>query len=162
MIVVRCLLLTTETAIQISQHVALSLIDALLEKVSQSPSDSILILATSKIVQMPLIQEKGHYLFEKIIAKLKAMSPVQSKMNETAVFERLSPLLVLRTASLQTWKSLYHDEKLINEIFDLLLQRMTADTEFDDIRKISSELCSRLPLALTFTPITRQLQVRIG
>jgi hypothetical protein len=76
------------------------------------------------------------------------------------LFERLSSMLILKTIpTTSVLNALTKNGELSNELMSKLIFRMENPNEFEDIRKLSADLISRLPCTSTMPILQIKLQV---
>ncbi|KAF8044007.1 hypothetical protein BT93_A2094 [Corymbia citriodora subsp. variegata] len=155
-----------------------TLVGSLIDKMFSEPSNAVLVrflsyisehLADAKDLVLDRIQLCMHRQKEvdKSLPTINSASYDQERMQKS-LFERLSPLLILKILPLRVFNDLSSSVlygQLLNQdsmhanagagIIDddcvaaFLLKRAFSNTEFEDVRKLAAELCGRLyPLVL--------------
>jgi HEAT repeat protein len=141
------------------------LIDALLAAMAAAPGDSTLVRVASALgTSMGSGGGSAAHLLARVQALLAAQAVPSSRIvDKDAVFDRLSPLLLLRVLPLDAFEdplaeaALYGDLPVAADeagacapdaprmcIAAVLLRRMSDEFEPDDVRRISAELAGRL------------------
>ena len=141
-------------------HFSHSLIDSLLQVVESAPSDPVLIFAMNKLSQMRIIQKASPYFITRVTNTISNQSKLnQNQLNQDFIFNRINPLLLLKTLPICVWSDDNQDPQVLDHLCNLLFDRMTGEFEFDDVRKLSAELCARLPFYQVFDRVIKELSV---
>ncbi|KAG6556390.1 hypothetical protein Mapa_002333 [Marchantia paleacea] len=161
-----------------------NIIPFLLKKTFDEPSNAVMPRFLSSISRE--LAENTHTLFPLLLKKLQHQSQLTeafiSKVSEdnsgsmaNHLFERLSPLLVLRVLPLSAFndiscKELYGgltsvlagsgtlDSNMAECVTDHLLNRACGGFEFEDVRKVASEITGRLVPEIMLPLVTAQLE----
>ncbi len=102
----------------------------------------------------------------------KVLTEADTFVLQTMIFDRLAPLLVLRTLAVKTFAHITVDapkltESLVGRYLPSTSEtrtnaddviRILADFEFDDVRKLSAEVLGKFPPAITLPLIVEELQ----
>ncbi|KAL4587515.1 hypothetical protein LXL04_000386 [Taraxacum kok-saghyz] len=156
------------------------LVGPLVDKLFTDPSNPIIVKFLSYISDE--LAEQSDVVFQKILLHTESQTEIDesflSELNlsstenntklQNSFFNRLCPLLIIRLLPLRVFNtlnsSLVYGHLNKNDISDsqciasLLLKRAFNKLEFEDVRKLSAELCGRLHPNVLFPFVTSELQ----
>jgi len=130
--------------------------EALAEALFRNPSSSVLtqtIAGLAPWIALPTARE----CIVAVCARQLSSQSADKSDNEQDIFQRLAPLLLLRLLPLSTWE---RSSAEIREIQRCLKHRMlNIQGEFDDVRRVCSELFGRMPREVLDDELLQELRL---
>lgn len=180
----RIMKLLPSWAAEMPSHIFIEIIPETLKLFFNYPSESIFVKFLSAL--SPHFSQFPMLIFPEVTQKMRRQPKLSESISngteiQNIIFDQLAPLLVLKTLSIRAFQCFQVQETenkihkrdkgydlgesfssnqvaVCEECVKLLLERMTLPLEFDEIRKVSAEICARFPPHLTFPAILSLLQ----
>lgn len=129
------------------------LLNDLANRMFANPKDEILVMAMNKVAKLSCVPQYCKSLLDMVASKLQATF-AQDSAPAQLLFDRLSPLLILRTLPMTCFHS-------STELFEIVKRQLLMQNQFDDIKRLCAELIAKFPLSQFLSFSLSQFQAHL-
>lgn len=171
----RVLNLIPRWASNLSDDAWMRLAPAVVDKVFSAPQDRVLVKFLSSVVSSAGPHRPYHEMIARVAHRMETQAVLTATLLEEGavddlsaaavrdlLFERLSPLLVLRTLPLAAFQYSTDNSEDLAQVYQLLLQRMVQVHEYDEVRRVAAEIFARGELETTISFVVMALDGFLG